>query len=86
MKRQGRVQVTGPNINVPKKQLRAQWPALLTACAPTEVTAHIWLDDSDSYISCPAKIILTKAKVGDPGLAPPMLCQAAFEGMPINQV
>jgi hypothetical protein len=74
MKRQGRVQVTGPNINVPKKQLRAQWPALLTACAPTEVTAHIWLDDSDSYISCPAKIILTKAKVGDPGLAPPMLC------------
>ena len=63
MKKDGHQQITGPNINIPKKQLRAQWKELLQLLQPQDVTAHIYLDDSTSYISCSAKIILTKAKV-----------------------
>jgi hypothetical protein len=65
MRKEGRLQVSGPNINIPKKQLRAQWPAILQRLAPQDVTAHIFVDSADSYIACAAKIILTKAKVGD---------------------
>jgi hypothetical protein len=63
MRKEGRLQVSGPNINIPKKQLRAQWPAILEHLAPQDVTAHIFVDSADSYIACAAKIILTKAKV-----------------------
>jgi hypothetical protein len=63
MKKDGHQQITGPNINIPKKQLRAQWKELLQLLQPQDVTAHIYLDDSLSYISCSAKVILTKAKV-----------------------
>jgi hypothetical protein len=63
MRKEGRLQISGPNINIPKKQLRAQWPAILQRLAPQDVTAHIFVDSADSYIACAAKIILTKAKV-----------------------
>jgi hypothetical protein len=63
MRKEGRLQISGPNINIPKKQLRAQWPAILERLAPQDVTAHIFVDSADSYILCAAKIILTKAKV-----------------------
>ena len=66
MRKEGRLQITGPNINIPKKQLRAQWPAILDTLAPQDVKAHIFVDNPDSYIACAAKIILTKAKVGAP--------------------
>ncbi|WIA30844.1 hypothetical protein OEZ86_000902 [Tetradesmus obliquus] len=62
MRKEGRLQISGPNINIPKKQLRAQWPAILQRLAPQDVTAHIFVDSADSYIACAAKIILTKAK------------------------
>eukprot|EP00775_Hariotina_reticulata_P012793 gene12793-12921_t len=62
MRKEGRLQITGPNINIPKKQLRAQWPAILERLAPQDVQAHIFVDNPDSYIACAAKIILTKAK------------------------
>lgn len=63
MRKEGRLQISGPNINIPKKQLRSQWPAVLEKLAPQDVTAHIFVDSQDSYIACAAKIILTKAKV-----------------------
>ncbi|KAF6252765.1 hypothetical protein COO60DRAFT_500349 [Scenedesmus sp. NREL 46B-D3] len=62
MRKEGRLQISGPNINIPKKQLRAQWPAMLQRSAPQDVTAHVFVNSTDSYIACAAKIILTKAK------------------------
>ncbi|KAF6256982.1 hypothetical protein COO60DRAFT_1640330 [Scenedesmus sp. NREL 46B-D3] len=62
MRKEGRLQISGPNINIPKKLLRAQWPAMLQRSAPQDVTAHVFVDSTDSYIACAAKIILTKAK------------------------
>lgn len=62
-RKEGRLQITGPNINIPKKQLRAQWPAILERLAPQDVQAHMFVDNPDQYISCAAKIIATKAKV-----------------------
>lgn len=63
LRKEGRLQIMGPNINIPKKQLRAQWPAVLERMSPQDVQAHIFIDSADQYISCAAKIILTKAKV-----------------------
>lgn len=63
LRKEGRMQVSGPSINIPKKQLRAQWPEILDAHGPTDVTAHIFVDTADKYMSCAARITFTKAKV-----------------------
>lgn len=63
LRKEGRLQISGPNLNIPKKQLRAQWPEIISSrLASQEVAAHIFVDSADSYIACGAKIILTKAK------------------------
>jgi hypothetical protein len=63
LRKEGRCQVSGPTINIPKKQLRAQWPELLEAQGPRDVTAHIFVDCTNRYMACAARITLTKAKV-----------------------
>lgn len=63
LRKEGRCQVSGPTINIPKKQLRAQWPEVLEAQGPRDVTAHIFVDCADRYMACAARITLTKAKV-----------------------
>jgi hypothetical protein len=63
LRKEGRCQVGGPTINIPRKQLRAQWPDLLEAQGPRDVAAHIFVDCADRYMACAARITLTKAKV-----------------------
>jgi len=68
LRKEGRLQITGSNLNIPKKLLRAQWPELLDLQAPYDVQAHVFVDDLHKYIACAARIILTKAKVRQAGV------------------
>lgn len=69
LRKEGRLQITGSNLNIPKKLLRAQWPELLDLQAPHDVQAHVFVDDPHKYIACAARITLTKAKVRQAGVA-----------------